>query len=146
MDREGVVMGGYKKQAVGARGASQAVVSSHTAHGSVAVGDVRFNVLPADVADVLERARAISEKYMPEGSSASPRIRAWYRNFLAGKFDSAVMFEHPDNPLPDEMFEDNPENAAVTGGSAMDSGIDIDISGAVEERIREIDEKGTYVF
>jgi hypothetical protein len=105
-------------------------VVCHAAHGYVAVEDTRFKVLPADVADVLERARAISEKYMPEGSSASPHIRTWYRNFLSGNFDSA------------EMFEDTTEITTVTDNNAV--GADMDISDAVEERIREIEEKGSY--
>lgn len=73
-----------------------------------------------------------------------PHISAWYKRFLAGEFDSSGIFERPGAPLPDEQFALEPENAAPAGGPA--AGVELDIREAVEARIREIGEKGTYSF
>jgi hypothetical protein len=74
------------------------------------------------------------------------RIRAWFKRFLAGEFDSSGIFEHPDAPLPDEQFDLDPKDIDPTDADKPVVGMDLDISEAVEARIREIKEKGTYSF
>jgi hypothetical protein len=76
-----------------------------------------------------------------------PHIRAWYKRFLAGEFDSSGIFEHPNDPMPAEMFDLEPEGSgrenSVRPVVEMDLGLDEAI---VEARIKEIKEKGTYWF
>jgi hypothetical protein len=63
---------------------------------------------------------------------------------MAGKYDLAELFKHPDEPLTDEQFENWPKYMAMTNDDK--SAADVDITDVVEARIREIDEKGTYWF
>jgi len=87
--------------------------------------------------DLTENRRAVED----------PHIRAWYKRFLAGEFDSSGIFEHPDAPMPAEMFELEPESAERENAAmpAVDI-MDLDIGEAIEARIKEIKEKGTYSF
>jgi len=76
-----------------------------------------------------------------------PHIRAWYKRFLAGEFDSSGIFEHPDDPMPDEMFALEPESSERKDVAHPAVGMGFDIGeAAIEARIKEIKEKGTYSF
>ncbi|MCL2182313.1 MAG: hypothetical protein FWB85_02440 [Chitinispirillia bacterium] len=59
-------------------------------------------------------------------------------------YDLKELFKNPDAPLTDEQFANWHKYTAMTNDDI--SAADVDISDAVEARIREIDEKGTVWF
>jgi len=84
-----------------------------------------------------------------DNTKSDPTISAWTDKFLAGEFDSSGIFEHPDDPLPEEQLKPDSKNIVLKSAVMPTVDVvddDIDISEAIEERINEIDEKGTYSF
>jgi len=73
-------------------------------------------------------------------------IDIWFKNFLAGKFDSSGIFERPDDPLPNEQFEVVPETINSANADVCTQVLNDSIQTVVEARIKEINEKGTYAF
>jgi hypothetical protein len=66
------------------------------------------------------------------------------KNLMAGKYDLAELLKSPDTPLTDEQFENWPKYMAMTNDDK--SAAEVDIGPAIEARIKEIEEKGTYWF
>lgn len=63
---------------------------------------------------------------------------------MTQKYDLKELLEHPDTPLTEEQFANWPKYMAMTNDDK--SAADVDITAAVEARIREIEEKGTCWF
>lgn len=93
---------------------------------------------------VVPTARSSPENYSKSvdltAAKKDPHISAWYKRWLAGEFD-AWLHAHPNEPMPNEWFELEPK---AVGKDVPVPRVEIDIQEAVEARIREINEKGTY--